>query len=931
MRPIDWDPSQDPQTYLEQLDAWEAERDRLAAAQADASAAFVTAQARAVALANWAASLATDLSAVSGQAGQLAANAAARATLEAQLTRVAGEIEDHQAARELATARLLAGPSPQVPLVLLPLRLETRWLDDVLHVRIYPDDIGLDTHDPSLTDDELRWADHFWQVRSGAAAADQEETWQQLVRRFGPARAAWLVQATAPGQPTAAVRSGPWPQPAQARVLPDRFAVVALSGGLPINLAAADATPRYVSWTSPVADPLPLSPLEADPAAPPWWQDLAAARAAGMAVAIPVPKGAPPIEALAVLGVRSERSGAPAGAALEALLAGHTFSSGVELLASGTPTNNSGDLRSAHGSESQERAARSVRDAVLDGAPAVAADQAGGRLAMLLGLPVASLAPLAGSTAPHDVLMGAARLVVGLGARGALRDRLGPQAAAAWPLLEPAGPAPALRVGRQPYGVLPTTAPGRWQPLAGEAGSVLTDALHEWAAASGPPLMVDPAAPPSPLGGGPARRVTRDDDADLAALLLESAHSLQWTSGDPATGADVDGLDALVGPLDGETSAAHALPILASTMAGDLAGLPAAVRTGSLLARIAVAAKGAASPGDIAAVDAALGTLAVAERNDLARVVHELLDASSHRFDAWVTAVATERLEALRRDQPGSVAVGAFGWLTDVAPRTVPRSFGHVHAPSLAQASTAAVLRSAYLGQRRRAWMASLDSAAAEVRELEAQQGAAGSDPQATQASLSAARSRLALARDGLDRLAPLDAVAEERLPLAIDLSSRRVRGALWMLSAVRAGQPLAAVLGYQFERDLADAGLHQHLAAFRKLTRFHTGTALEKVEQVRRDREADLVAARAALADRQRAVVDLQGPLAAAEDSERAAAARAAEADAAYLPFQKLQAERATEADEVDQRMQELAAIDADRPKPVDRPFHVNLPPNVP
>ena len=43
--------------------------------------------------------------------------------------------------------------------------------------------------------------------------------------------------------------------------------------------------------------------------------------------------------------------------------------------------------------------------------------------------------------------------------------------------------------------------------------------------------------------------------------------------------------------------------------------------------------------------------------------------------------------------------------------------------------------------------------------------------------------------------------------PLAIDLSSRRLREARWLLDGVRQGQPLGALLGYRFERRLHDVG----------------------------------------------------------------------------------------------------------------------------
>jgi len=921
MRPVDWDSSQDPNEYMQALIDWENTRDQLIAEQDTAAANLVAAQARLSTIAGWVTALQQDAAAAATHANQLAANIAERATVDAALPDVQDRITDHHGAREVATARLIAGPATEMPLVLLPLRLQTRWLDGTLHVRIYPDDVSVDAHDPTLTDDETAWAALFWRVQADPTAGDLDETWLQLVRRFGASRAAWLVEASRPGQPAPVPREGPWPRPALTRLLPDRFAVLTLSGGVPINVAAAGAPPRFVTWTEPVTADLTLTSIDVDPADTPWWRDLATARAAGMAVAIPVPAGTPAIDTLVVVGVRGPRAADPATAGLSALLAAHAVSSGVALLPAGTPTNNSAELRSAYSPQAQEQAARSVRDGVLQAPPAPAAGTAAARLARALGVPGTALATLDGAGAGAAATTDAARLVVGLGAQGALRRQLGPAGDGLWALLEPGGPAPTLRIGRQPYGVLPATAPGSWRPRGGEASAGVVDALATWAAATGPQVRTDPAAPPHRLGGGPARRVGVDDDSELATLLLESASSLRWT----ADGTDVDGLDALVGSSTGDM-----LNLVAATAVADLASLPAAIRTGSLLARIAIAAKRAAPAGQVGAVNAALHTLAAADRVDVARLVAEFLDAASHRFDAWVTAAATERLGALRQAHPGEVAVGAYGWLTEVAPRVLPRSFGHVHAPSLAQASTAAVLRSAYLGERRSAWTAVVEQAQTQVDTLQqALDDLVPGDvtPQQRQqllAQLAAAQQALAQARDHRDHLVPLPPEAERRLSMAVDLSSQRVRSALWVLAAVRAGQSLGAVLGYQFERDLAAAGLLRFMSAFRKLTRFRTGTALEAAELALEAREDELAAARAALASRQQVAADLARALQGARAAEQAAQDRQARAVAAYQPYQQMEADRAAAAITVAQL---TALVAASRPRPAQHTFQIRIP----
>ena len=943
MRPRDYDPDEaDPQAYLDALEDWENEQERLIAAQQAASDALVAAQAAQSELDGLVAALDQLRAIVAGHRDALSANGFDLGALDPEVAEADGLVADYTAAREVATARLIGGPAASVPLVLLPVRLQTRWLDGALNVRVYPGELGVDGHDPTLTADEKTWAQHYWAVRSGDVDADQEETWQQLVRRFGPTRAAWLVGATRPGAPDVVDRPQPWPQPAQARLLPDRFAVVAFSAGLPVDVGPAGGPPRYVTWSAPVAEPLTLSPADESS----WWSDLEAAHGAGMAVAIRPPDGHPPIDTLVAVGLRGARPEETAEAGLAGLLAAHAVTSGVQLLPDGTATNNSAHVRSAHSPQAQERAARAVRDAAVTPPPVPADGSAGQQLATILGLDAEVVAGFDGSGTDWRTLTEAARLVVGAGTQGALRRALAAEAGSAdapWTLLTAGGPAPVLRVGRQPYGVLPASAPGRWTGQAGETGGVLATALHQWGAAVGPALATDPGDPPSPVSGvSQPRAVTPEDDRDLPSVLLESASSLTWSvagGGPGESDPTADAATGLVGPAEGASSIAVALPAIVAAAPDELPSLPAQTRTGSLVARIAVAAKSsaAAAADPVAArnaveqVDAALSVLAAAVRAPVARTVGELLDATSHRFDAWVSAVVTERLAAQRKAAPPEVVVGAFGVLTGVSPRVLPRSYGHVHAPSLGHAATAAVLRSGFLGERSRAWAQRVDEAAAECDAIRAELSDDSLSPQERAqlvGELRVAQRRLADTQAAAATLPPLEPAAEQRLPMAVDLSSRRVRGALQVLSAVRAGQPLGAVLGYAFERDLADAGLLAYLAAFRKLTRFRTGTALDDLEQQRQDRRDDLATARRHLAELQQKAAQLAAPLEQARAVEAAAAQRVALAEAAYAPFQRIETVDLPAAQQrVAELTAELAAVDAAKPTPARHPFHVNLP----
>lgn len=161
----------------------------------------------------------------------------------------------------------------------------------------------------------------------------------------------------------------------------------------------------------------------------------------------------------------------------------------------------------------------------------------------------------------------------------------------------------------------------------------------------------------------------------------------------------------------------------------------------------------------------------------LERLLSEHVDCCTYRHDAWMQGILHYQLQRMRsaktEDEGKGLYLGAFAWLENLKPEgkilepvDLPEdlakifqqegdseltsdtaNYGYVHAPSLNQAVTAAVLRNGYIS----------------------------------------------------------DAIPTQPDLLAVNLSSKRVRLALETLEGIRNGQSLSALLGYRFERKLHD------------------------------------------------------------------------------------------------------------------------------
>ena len=860
------------------------------------------------------------------------------------------------------------GPPTDHPLILFPIRLETRFVTESdgpkLLVRVYVEDLAVDWHQPGLTDSELAFGHAFWEQvwRSGTSVARRQAAWGQLTERFGPPRAAYIaeathptndnqrpqdeiapdealdVQPTFPGRPTPTTPGGP-----RTRLMPDRWIA---TGWIGTNRAFAFAgrpiarDPLRVGPPTGTAGGFDASTLADDPELG-WLVDFDAAEAMGMGLRIPFsPPANARLDRLVVFGARGSTPAADGAARVTEILRAHRYTDGLAFVGQGTPTNNTAGAPSGFSSLEDHYRTSPTADP-----PGFEAGDGSNRdvFARALGVDDVLLARVPGAALPEQRDAYHMNTLLWKASLGYALDHLleGPNSPSADAIqrgrehfasfVRGRGPLPVIRVGRQPYGVLPAISLDRWQPREGGAidaplqravlaarkvwrdglaaiprvplsadppaelvrvlamtpvGVGLTTRraarLAQMATGTTPPaaavgstgvlalarslgvtwtprairtmLAVQPA--PSRITGGIVQKVVGDSATEtLSETGPPTPNHLQAMAADGYRAVPDTGATATLPPAETllqliarhaerheylgaawrilarrnaataadrrepdltDGSGASPWSLLSKTITTDagaralgafLDGLRVALRDeggrdvaapGAIWRRRlyeVTAGKGgtpdvAPDVVELAAFVRALDYLASRPSAALARALAETLDLVSHRFDAWATSFATKRLEWLRGRGPRGLYIGGYGWVEDLAPtprqaNPAPRvdppesppppelaaplytsagSQGYVHAPSLAHGTTAAILRSGYLS-----------------------------------------------------RLATDDGEA-----LAINLSSTRVRSAMWLLDGVRQGQTLASLLGYRFERALhenhADLVLDRYILAFRQI-----------------------------------------------------------------------------------------------------------------
>jgi hypothetical protein len=409
---------------------------------------------------------------------------------------------------ELLTPEMLTTLwSADTPILLLPLRVETRFKGAELLVRVFPDEISIDTHEEIPTEAEAAAGQTYWKtIAANGSETKRKEAWRKLVDAFKAPRAAYVVKRSKPTNwanlatvgvgglifPVEPVlKEDSWTQPPLVKVLPDRLVLTLWRGGKLVHQEMGQLIPDVVqagpaplmtdgqaSWKR-GADGKMIFDAESE-----WLRDFRTAVNNGLGFRISLKsEDEAGFAELIVLGLKHSADIAETEVLVTELLAGHRYSvKGLALVPQGTATNNS-----------------SSEDAGLDSVDwfadvSFAAEQAGDtpeaptdldsasdgwRLAAYLGLDhelFTRLPHADGHDHAEAVAMNVAlypgtlgyflRTMIGEVAGDATLDELRILFTRS---VTGRGPLPAIRVGNQPYGIL----------LAGSAPHARREAIRD--------------------------------------------------------------------------------------------------------------------------------------------------------------------------------------------------------------------------------------------------------------------------------------------------------------------------------------------------------------------------------------------------------------------------------------------------------------------
>jgi hypothetical protein len=431
--------------------------------------------------------------------------------------------------------------STQYPIALFPVRIETRFQvvtdNPRLQIRVYPDEILADSHESSLTQQEIDAGHAYW--TASWPIGETLEAWQALISTRSPQRAAWIAIKTQPvnwaahpaGIPAfkdPPLRPDVWTRGVEARALPDRWIAQAYRGGRLIHQAIGPAIVEPLVLTlNPNANPAD----KVDPYGDgftiakelQWTIDFDAAHAVGMAFEMQIEPSEIELgfDRLLVFGVKPSATPDANAASLGELFDNHHYARGLAFVKQGTPTNNTSGQPSGFPPPDPNGA---ISFAVERNDQNLTADSDGVRFMQALGLSPDAAAHLADAGITEQVparAMNQALFPVTMGYF--LEQMMAPQfgdnvvdAAREFfqEHLRARGPLPAFRVGAVPYGILPVSSLNAWFPdrETSSAEHNLPDLLRHLL-----PYWL------SAINQAPHVGQTADPDGDMAKILAMEA------------------------------------------------------------------------------------------------------------------------------------------------------------------------------------------------------------------------------------------------------------------------------------------------------------------------------------------------------------------------------------------------------------------------
>lgn len=402
--------------------------------------------------------------------------------LQLQLSDAEGRIKAEKAVIQRyhdKLEQLMRQLKTDLPIALLPVRIETRFVNTAdgtdLLVRIYPDDIGQDSLRRELTQIEINWGEAFWQKADEAESEEgTKQAWAELAQRFGVERAAWIKEKTRPdGKGPGEPASSAWGSAAKAALLPDRWTVFLYKG----------EKKAMVAYSSPIIDTVAtsLSPESGKQLGNSglfldegilWMADFEQAVKIGMALRIRlITELLSGIDRLIVLGLKVSLNEQESAIDLSNLMDAHHYTHGMGFIPTGTPTNNTEEVQSGYG----EMNTGHLNSYAAEFNATLVPEANGSLVAAAFGIPAATFqhVPHANGVDQKDakiinhVLWPATwgyflfQMMDGIEMENHLERWR------SWfaDYVRARGPLPALRVGNQPYGLLPVTSLDRYRPL----------------------------------------------------------------------------------------------------------------------------------------------------------------------------------------------------------------------------------------------------------------------------------------------------------------------------------------------------------------------------------------------------------------------------------------------------------------------------------